>query len=61
MSPVYEFECVGCHTQKDVEASIFDKIPAPTCIYCGSPMYRIYSVPAVQFNAQGFYKTDNGG
>lgn len=60
MTPIYEFECVGCHSQKNVEASIFDEIPAPICIFDGSKMYRVYSVPAVQFNAKDFYKTSGG-
>ena len=60
MTPIYEFECVGCHSQKTVEASIFDKIQEPICMFDGCKMYRVYSAPAVQFKAKDFYKTSGG-
>ena len=55
--PSYEYECVGCHTQKEVQASIHDEVPEQMCEFDGSKMYRIYTNPGVIFNATGFYST----
>ena len=58
MSPVYQFECVGCHEIRDVESSIHVPVPEQTC-QDGYPMMRIFNPTAVHFKTNGFYKTDN--
>lgn len=56
--PLYEYECIGCHETREVEASIHDTIPAQIC-RDGYEMMRVYSSFGVEFIGQGFYNTDN--
>jgi predicted nucleic acid-binding Zn ribbon protein len=58
MSPVYQFECIGCHETREVTASIHDSIPEQIC-NDGYAMMRIYSPFGVSFKSNGFYSTDN--
>lgn len=55
--PTYQFECPGEGNWVDVVASIHDEVPQPNCQWCGAKMIRVYSVPGVKFNADGFYST----
>lgn len=57
MPPSYEFECVGCHSSREVSASIFEDVDNQVCEWCGSKMYKVFTSPGVIFNAKGFYKT----
>ena len=56
--PVYEYECSGCGNVIEIERSI--NAPEDTYIHgCGFNYVRRWSAPAIQFNATGFYSTDN--
>ena len=57
MAPVYEYTCPQCKTVKEVERSIHAEADAPMCMDCSQLMARIWSNPAVKFNAGGFYST----
>ncbi len=57
--PTYEFRCDKCSTQFEAEYSIHSEVSAPPCLPCGTIMTRLWSSPAVTFNASGFYVTDS--
>lgn len=52
----YDFTC-GEH-RKEVEASIKDGPPSEVLCECGKPMTRVYNVPPVKYNCDGFHSTD---
>ncbi len=53
--PVYEFKCLICNIQYEEKREMGDTTLAPMC--CGMRMERVWSAPAVKFNAPGFYST----
>ena len=55
--PSYDYKCSHCSIDVTVERSIHEDSVAPAC--CGEPMTRIFTAPPVQFNATGFYSSDN--
>jgi len=58
--PNYDFECNACGKINTWHAAITDDIPHNDCGWCGSTdLKRVWNVPAVKFNASGFYSTDN--
>jgi putative FmdB family regulatory protein len=50
--PLYDFKCMTCN--EVIETS--ENIP-PVCSTCSGTMQRIWSAPAIKFNAPGFYST----
>ena len=60
----YQYECINdsCPSAGDyhyIERSVHEAEPEYQCVCCSTPLVRIYNVPAVKFNASGFYSTDN--
>lgn len=55
----YQYRCEKCKSEIEIERSIHAEANAPLCITCHELMSRIWSSPAVTFNAPGFYVTDN--
>jgi putative FmdB family regulatory protein len=55
---IYDYKCDQCKTELGVERSIHAEANAPICFDCHVPMSRMYSAPAITFNAPGFYSTD---
>jgi predicted nucleic acid-binding Zn ribbon protein len=51
----YDYRCVVCGGEQTVERSIHAEADNPIC--CQQTMGRMYTVPAVKFNASGFYST----
>jgi len=51
---VNEFKCLICNIQYETKREMGDTL-APVC--CGINMERVWSAPAVKFNAPGFYST----
>lgn len=56
---IYDYKCDTCKTELQVERSIHAEASAPTCSDCKSLMTRVWGVGAINFNAPGFYSTDN--
>lgn len=55
--PSYEYVCGVCSTSHIVSRSIHEESGAPLC--CGELASRKWEAPPVQFNAPGFYSSDN--
>ena len=55
--PSYDYRCNKCGIEESVERSIHAESQAP--MHCDDLMDRIFFSPPVQFNASGFYSTDN--
>jgi len=55
--PKYDYRCITCGGQQEVERSIHAEADNPVC--CGEIMTRIYTAPPVRFEGAGFYSTDN--
>ena len=53
----YDYRCVICGGEQSLQRSIHAEADNPVC--CGQTMGRMYTVPAIKFNASGFYSTDN--
>lgn len=53
--PKYEYQCIKCNVRYEVERSIHAEASAPLC--CGEIMNRVFNMPAIKFNASGFYST----
>jgi len=51
----YDYRCVICGGEQTLERSIHAEADNPVC--CGQTMGRMYTVPAIKFNAPGFYST----
>ena len=56
---IYEYACIQCDKQIEVERSMSDPEILPPCPACGYDMARVYNAPGIKFNGSGFYKTDN--
>ena len=56
--PKYTFEC-ECGKSVTLNLSIHGEIPQDWPCTCGKTMPRVWDVPGVTFNGQGFYSTDN--
>lgn len=55
--PLYEYECRRCHKRVEKIQS-FSAEPLTTCAFCGGPLERLISAPAIQFKGTGWYVTD---
>lgn len=53
--PTYQYECPGDGESKDYQLPYDHE--SPLCDTCYAPMIRVYTAPAVKFNAPGFYST----
>jgi predicted nucleic acid-binding Zn ribbon protein len=49
----YDYRCVVCGGEQTLERSIHAEADNP--VRRGQTMGRMYSVPAIKFNAPGFY------
>jgi putative FmdB family regulatory protein len=58
--PKYDFQCIDCNLQLEVEASIHDYPETPDCSICEMPMSRSYGTFGISFKGTGFYSTDKG-
>ena len=61
--PLYEFECLKCKNKFDVLQARYhdDTIHeiCPACKKCQGPTKRVFSVPLVLYNGEGFFTTDS--
>jgi putative FmdB family regulatory protein len=55
--PSYEYRCGTCNQSQVIERSIHAESVPPLC--CGELTHRVFDAPPVQFNATGFYSSDN--
>jgi putative FmdB family regulatory protein len=55
--PSYEYRCNVCNNSLIVERSIHAESMPPFC--CSEIAVRVFDAPPVQFNATGFYSSDN--
>jgi len=57
--PLYEYKCQQCkrHTEKIQK---FSDPEITTCPYCGGPLERVLSAPAIAFKGGGWYKDGYG-
>lgn len=49
--PRYDFQCRSCEAVMELELSMNDASSAQTCIVCGAPANRIYTMPKLLFKA----------
>lgn len=54
---MYEYECGNCHRRVEKIQS-FSAEPLRECGFCGGPLERLISAPAIQFKGSGWYVTD---
>ena len=52
--PKYDYKCNDCGITREITRE-FGEDTEPIC--CNTAMARIWSAPAVKFNATGFYST----
>jgi len=57
--PIYEYGCITCDKNLEVNRKFEDQEVVPPCPVCGYKMIRVYGSVGVQFKGNGFYKTDN--
>jgi putative FmdB family regulatory protein len=55
--PLYEYECGSCGKRFEVIQKFADA-PLSVCKFCGGPVTRLVSSPAVHFKGTGWYVTD---
>jgi putative FmdB family regulatory protein len=58
--PLYEYECLKCHKKIEKIQKVGDKGPQK-CPYCGGPLKKLLSIPALKFKGSGWYVTDYAG
>ena len=58
--PKYDFQCIDCDYQLEVEGSIHSPVETPDCPTCEMPMSRFYGTFGISFKGTGFYSTDKG-
>jgi len=61
--PIYEFECTKCRNRFEILQARYhdDKIQesCPLCKKCQGETRRVFSVPLVMYNGDGFFTTDS--
>lgn len=57
--PTYDYLCPMCNFRTEVNRSIHGEVEDVFCPNDSQLMARIWTAPPVQFNATGFYSTDN--
>jgi len=55
---IYSYKCVSCGTYKDIIRGISEPEDSYECDNCSSNLTRVYDIPGVRFNGNGFYSTD---
>lgn len=55
--PIYEYTCPSCGNTFDVRQS-FSATPVAACPTCSTQAQRKMQIPAIVFNAPGFYVSD---
>jgi putative FmdB family regulatory protein len=55
--PLYEYQCEDCNRTFEVIQRFSDD-PVAVCKFCGGPVHRLLSAPAIQFKGTGWYITD---
>lgn len=55
--PLYEYHCPECRLKTERLVKMGES-HLPSCLKCGGPMEKVFSVPALQFVGSGFYKND---
>jgi len=55
--PLYEYKCSKCHKKIEVLQKV-GETAAKKCPYCGGPLKKLLSTPAIQFKGSGWYVTD---
>lgn len=58
--PKYDFQCIDCLSQVEVESSINMALETPDCPICEMPMSRMFNSFGISFKGTGFYSTDKG-
>ena len=53
--PLYEYECGACHRRTE-KIQKFSDPEITTCPFCGGPLARTITAPAIQFKGAGWYK-----
>ncbi len=53
--PLYEYECGACHRRTE-KIQKFSDPELTTCPFCGGPLARTLTAPAIQFKGSGWYK-----
>lgn len=56
---IYQYECPGDGSLIEIERKITDPEEDYVCGTCGAKLRRVWTSPAISFNASGFYSTDN--
>jgi putative FmdB family regulatory protein len=57
--PLYEYECRQCHKHTE-KIQKFSDAEITTCPYCGGPLERVISAPAISFKGGGWFKDGYG-
>lgn len=57
--PLYEYECTACHKRTE-KIQKFSDTEITICPYCGGPLERVISAPAVSFKGGGWYADGYG-
>jgi putative FmdB family regulatory protein len=52
--PLYEYECSACHKRTE-KIQKFSDPELTECPFCGGPLERVLSAPAVSFKGGGWY------
>ncbi|SNS30760.1 putative regulatory protein, FmdB family [Granulicella rosea] len=52
--PLYEYECSACHKRTE-KIQKFSDPEITTCPFCGGPLARVLSAPAISFKGGGWY------
>lgn len=55
--PLYEYQCTRCHKRVE-KIQTFSAAPLTECEFCGGPLEKLLSAPAIQFKGSGWYVTD---
>lgn len=57
--PNYDYKCVICNHNKEVNKPISEATMTELCDKCGAAMVKQFGTFGIQFKGNGFYKTDN--
>ncbi len=57
--PMYEYQCSQCGRRTEKRQK-FSDAPLTECPYCGGPLTKVISAPAVQFKGGGWYADGYG-
>jgi putative FmdB family regulatory protein len=57
--PLYEYECTSCHKRTE-KIQKFSDPEITVCPFCGGPLERVLSAPAISFKGGGWYADGYG-